>query len=178
MKKEIWKDIEDYEGFYQVSNFAQVRGLDRTRWTGQTYSKVTGRVSAQSDNNGYKQVSLWKNNKGKMYKVHRLVARAFIGVCPTGYDCCHINGIKDDNRVENLKYGTRSENEMDKVGHGKDQRGIKHWNSKLTPKHITVIKQLYDLRISQQKIAELFGLTQQGVYDVLKGNTWGWLKND
>ena len=78
--EEIWKDIDGYEGIYQVSNMGQVKSLDRmvTNIDGVTYM-VRGRILRQAnDDKGYKRVTLSKNCITKNYQVHRLVAIAFI----------------------------------------------------------------------------------------------------
>lgn len=179
---EVWKDVIDYEGYYQVSNTQKVRSVDRLRWGGnkiKTFYKTKGRVLTQRTDRGYKLVGLWKNNKEKNCRVHRLVAAAFIGKCPDGYDCRHKNGIRDDNVPSNLEYGTRSENEMDKVLHGKDQRGEKHWNSKLTARKVNLIKWLYKTKLfTQNQIAEMYGVHQWTISGILLGKTWKWLKYD
>lgn len=75
---EIWKDIEGYEGMYQVSNMGRVRSLDRVKPnSGGQIAK--GHILPHSDNgHGYQFVSLWKFNKGRRFYVHRLVASAFV----------------------------------------------------------------------------------------------------
>lgn len=107
---EIWRDIKDYEGLYQVSNFGSVKSLNYNH-TGKEKILSTGKVSG-----GYLSVQLYKNGKGKMYSVHRLVAQAFI---PNPLNLPQVNH-KDENpsnnHVDNLEwcdqkynnnYGTR-----------------------------------------------------------------------
>lgn len=106
--QEIWKDIVDYEGLYQVSNLGNVKSIGRwidakckgKRWQEEKILKPS--VEGQ----GYLFVSLCKNGKVKFFKVHRLVAQAFISN-PNNYPCVnHINEIKDNNKVENLEWCT------------------------------------------------------------------------
>ena len=113
---EIWKDIKDYEGLYQISSLGRVHSLDRfvPRKTGTT-QRVHGRIlKLTEDKDGYLQVGLYKNNKMKKMKVHRLVAKAFIPNPDRLPEINHINEIKDDNRVNNLEWCTRKEN----INHG------------------------------------------------------------
>ena len=119
---EIWKDIEGYEGLYQISNFGRVRSLNY-RGTGQT--KV---LSPGEGGRGYLLVNLCKNGKTKKYQVHRLVAEAFI---PNWFDDPQVNHIDEDktnNRVENLEwcsakyninYGTHNKRVFEKTTNGK-----------------------------------------------------------
>ena len=117
---EIWKPVMGYEGLYEVSSYGRVRSLDRMDER-DMYRK--GRILKSALNkNGYPSVSLWKDNHGKTYRVHRLVAEAFIPNPNNKPEIDHINTIKTDNTVflnedgsvnyekTNLRWVTRSEN--------------------------------------------------------------------
>lgn len=108
---EIWKDIDGYEGYYQVSNSGVVRSLTRTVEKNNSTSVLIGKTMATYKSNcGYVQVILSKNRSCVMKTVHRLVAEAFIPNPESKRTVNHINGIKSDNRVENLEWNTYSEN--------------------------------------------------------------------
>ena len=108
--QEIWKDIKEYEGLYQVSNLGRVRSLPRTARNNNGYRKVVERFLKLNLVYGYFTARLNKNNKGRLFKVHRLVAEAFIPN-PENKPCIdHINGCRTDNRVENLRWVTYKEN--------------------------------------------------------------------
>lgn len=99
---EIWKDIKGYENKYQVSNYGNVRSLARLKTDGR---KISERIlKPQILKSGYILVGLGKNGTIKMYLLHRLVATAFLGEGPKGYEVNHINENKSDNRVENLEW--------------------------------------------------------------------------
>jgi hypothetical protein len=118
---EIWKDIPGYERCYQVSNEGRVRSLDRaitqmSRW-GALYTKFVDGVDLRPGRMpaGHMSVSLGRNNS---QCVHKLVLLAFVGPAPEGQECLHKNGDSSDNRLENLRWGTRSDNIRDAVRHG------------------------------------------------------------
>jgi len=106
---EKWKDIKGYEGLYQVSNLGNVKSLDRIIWNGHTKHLHKGRIMKPKGNR-YKDVILCKEGKSKKYYVHRLVAIEFISNTENKPQVNHINGIKEDNRIDNLEWVTASEN--------------------------------------------------------------------
>lgn len=96
---ELWLPIEDFEGFYEISNRGRVRGL------------VRGKIKKQSLNvRGYKTVVLSKNGHYQTYLVHRLLALAFIPPVREKLLINHINNVKRDNRLANLEWVTHAEN--------------------------------------------------------------------
>jgi len=77
-------------------------------------------LKAGTNKAGYKLVSLWRDGKGRSCNVHRLVAAAFLGPCPTGMEVRHLDGDPTNNDVANLRYGTGSENCQDITRHGRN----------------------------------------------------------
>lgn len=113
---EKWLPVVGYEGLYEVSSHGRVRSLDRVvRGRSDSQRHIRGRIlRTVSSKTGHLTLALCGSTK----LVHALVAEAFIGPRPTGLDICHGNGVPTDNRPENLRYGTRSENQFDRVTHG------------------------------------------------------------
>jgi hypothetical protein len=108
---EIWKDIQGYEGLYQVSNLGRVKSLER--WV-QNHGKMQHHPEKIKEpsrkEKGYRTTQLYKEGKVQNVYVHRLVAEAFVAN-PDGKETVnHINGNKDDNRAENLEWNTYTEN--------------------------------------------------------------------
>jgi hypothetical protein len=102
---EIWKDIQDYEGLYQVSNLGRVKSLVRVH-----YCKKERILTNIKLPNGYIYVRLCKDGKGKNVRVHRLVAVAFIPNPENLPQIDHINADKTNNNVNNLRWVTAKEN--------------------------------------------------------------------
>lgn len=105
---EIWKDIEGYEGYYQISNLGRVKSLIR-KSTGTNTTKENF-LNLEISKKGYYRASLSMNGKIKKISLHRLIAIHFIDN-PFNKKCVnHINGVRLDNRIENLEWSTYSEN--------------------------------------------------------------------
>ena len=109
---EIWKTIEGYPN-YQVSNKGRIKSIERkvkSRY-GSIYTRKEKILKPQKDKDGYLMVNLYKENKMKTMKVHRLVAAAFVqNESLFNTDINHKNEIKSDNRAENLEFCTREYN--------------------------------------------------------------------
>lgn len=113
-KIEIWKDIIDYEGIYQISNIGRVKSLDRNILysNGKTHFQKGKELNGFLNTSGYWSVDLYKRGKSKKFYIHRLVAIAFI---PNPFNKTEINHIDEDklnNCVENLEWCTSSENKL------------------------------------------------------------------
>ena len=125
--KEVWKDIENYEGYYQVSNLGRVKSKTRevVYCNGNKHIYYGFELKQSLDTNGYKTVCLCKDNSPKTFKVHRLVAQAFIDN-PNNYGYInHKDENKTNNHMNNLEwcdirynntYGTRLERVAKKEG--------------------------------------------------------------
>lgn len=108
MEQEIWKDIKGYEGCYQISSKGSVKSLKRISSSGRSIPECIR--TPQVLKCGYLFVRLYKGNVGKNLRIHRLIAEAFIPN-PDNKPCIdHINTIKTDNRIENLRWATIQEN--------------------------------------------------------------------
>ena len=165
----VWMDIPGYEGLYQASNYGEIKSLDRVikRSNGKTI-KWKGRILKQAISNGYKYVNLGISNT---QHVHVLVASAFLGKRPDGMDVCHNNGDKQDNRVENLRYATRSENNLDKY----NLYGRVSYNQSLDENKVIAIRKMLKEGLSQHEIARLFGVCKNTITQIKQGKTYKWV---
>lgn len=169
---EEWRDIEGYEGLYQVSDIGRVKRLggspkchhDRIR-------------KPATDAAGYKTITLSKANHIQGIRIHRLVAIAFLGLQPSK-EVNHKNGNKADNRLENLEWLTRSENLLHRhrvlgLKLRRDDKGEKNLNSKLTNQDVREIRRLYATgNFSQAELSKTFRICSSGISHVITGRTW------
>lgn len=121
MKRERWRPVKGYTGIYEVSSLGRVRSLDRTfnngRWKTRSYKK--GKLLTAHPNwYGHLHVCLSKDGKSKTRCIHHLVADAFLGPKPTKHVVRHGPEGKTVNTIDNLSYGTRSEDRFDQYRDG------------------------------------------------------------
>lgn len=178
MMPEEWKDISGWEGFYQASTEGEIRSLTRSITQQGPHGLYTrtfnGRVLAASKcTNGYTFVVLSRPGaKPKQYLVHRLIALTFLGKPETSQEVCHINGVRDDNRLRNLRWDTRKNNHADKVLHGTATRGEKNSQAKLTESKVIEIRQS---QIAHKELAETYGVSISTISEIRNRKSWTWL---
>lgn len=120
MTDEVWASIPGFEGSYSISTLGRVRSEPRVvmRKNGRTISIPERVLKASVRSNGYLMVELWADNHPTGRTVHSLMAEAFLPR-PDGAEVVrHLNDDKLDLRLENLSWGTHSENQHDKVANG------------------------------------------------------------
>ena len=111
MKTEIWRPINGYYGYYEISSIGRIRSLTREVKSKRGKRIIKGKIlSPSTDINGYYIMRLYKNSIGKKFFIHRLVADAFIENPDNKPFVDHINTIRKDNRIENLRWCTQKEN--------------------------------------------------------------------
>ena len=158
---EIWKDIPGYEGCYQVSNLGQVKSLPGGRRKGQLLRP--GEAS-----NGYLTVALWKDGKVRSFTVQSLVISAFVGPQPGGFYIRHKDDCRQNNRLDNLCYGTPSENFRDVYELG-------HTHRKLTRQDVYDIRRELEKGAGTRKVAEMYGVCERTIRNLREGRTFAWL---
>ena len=173
---EVWKDIIDYEGLYQVSNLGRVKSVDRIVNNDKKKYKLKGILLSKCiSKKGYYIVSLCKNSKSKTFLVHRLVSNAFIKNNLNKPCVNHIDGVKTNNKVSNLEWCTYKEN---------TQHALK--NKLMNINHMYVInkksyKDVYILYkkevLSQREIAERYNVNQSTICRIIKKLNYQELNN-
>lgn len=180
---EVWKPVNGFEGYYEVSNHGRIRRIAGYQ------STYKGRLLSLSPNStGYPQITLSRPGKRKKMFVHRVVARAFLGPCPEGCEVNHIDGDKANNFASNLEYVTPSENRQhaydqglitpasgEKHGtktHPECYRGERASQAKLTADDVREIRRRAGSE-TQRAIADDFGVDPSTISNVVRRKTWG-----
>lgn len=151
-----WRDIIGYEGIYQVSSTGLVRPVKPRRIGKEMMCLSKGR-------DGYLRVNLTKDGKHKKWPVHRLVATAFIFNPKNRSINNHFNGIRDDNRIENLEWCNHSENNA----HAFRVLGRKH-SGGLLPKPVISTKNGKDKKYASINEAKLDGFNENQIINCCK----------
>ena len=180
MEAEIWKSIKGYEGHYFVSNLGSVK-------TNNHYGSGKDAIlKPAKDNKGYLRVSLTKDKILKTYKVHRLVALAFIENPNNKPQVNHKNGIKTDNRIDNLEWCTNTENVHHAINLGlfvfsTPEKSVNKQvkSGELNGCHLLTEKQVLEIRskfkpreYTRKMLALEYGVKESTIKDVVLNKSW------
>lgn len=179
LEGEIWKDIEDFEGLYQISNYGRVKSFPRHVGNGRARRMLTKRILAPAVNrNGYYNVVLSNNAINKTKSVHRLIAIAFIPNPENKPFINHIDGIKTNNDISNLEWVTCSENHKHAYDVLNRKRNQPQLGKKGAKCHASIVRYLYNLEgelirefESARDAAIYLKLNKSSIYRYIKEKT-------
>lgn len=147
--------------------------------SGKVWSHISDKwlKSHIKNNSNHLRLCLSKDKKSCSYLVHRLVLKTYIGGCPDGMECRHLDGNPQNNNLNNLCWGTKSENAKDSVKHGtarciKDI-GEKHPCSKLTEQNVRMIIYMYKTGLfTLRGIANKYNVRHQTIHKIITKKRW------
>jgi len=162
---EIWKPVKDYDGFYEVSNLGRVRSISGK------IRILNGNLSSMC----YIKVHFSKLKVKKFHLLHRLIAIAFIEN-PENKPCInHVNGVKTDNRVENLEWCTMKENIIHAYKTGLiNKKGEKSGRATITNEDAIAV---YNSKEKTAVLSKRYGLQPQQVNKIRSGHSWSDITN-
>lgn len=166
--EEIWKGIPGCEDEYQASTFGRIKSLARDKILKPWALKQTG----------YLQIDLRAEKRRERCLVHRLILETFVGLCPEGMECRHLDGDKTNNHIENLCWGTGQEQHEDRRKHGTGaeqtaRRGEDCSYAKLTEEIVKRIRWLYSTKLfTQNQLAKQFHLHQVTISEIVLRKIW------
>jgi hypothetical protein len=175
--QEIWKAIPGFEDYYEVSSFGRVRSLDRrtTDSIGRPFVRYGKEIYLRTELKGYRAVRLCVETIHQTFKVHRLVAYAFLTPQPSpDHQINHINGIKGDNRVENLEWVSCSENVLHAfaIGLCTSRKGAANSRSILCDDDVRAIRHLSAEGVTCAAISRKYGVSEAAIRNILKRRAW------
>jgi hypothetical protein len=163
------KPIQDFEGYFTEED--KIFSMKPIR-NGAKPPTEPRALKPRKDRGGYFCVTLHKDGKPFTRRVARLILETSVGPCPEGMEACHNNGIKTDNRPENLRWDTRKNNLTDRILHGTLANGEKNGQSKLNEMQIHIIRRYAKFGISQRKIAKKFGVSNVTISHIVRRKIW------
>jgi len=168
LETEEWRPVVGYDGIYEVSSLGRVRRQ-------QPYHTASGLLRPYFGNTGYQRACLWREGRYSQRFIHQLVAEAFIGHRPDGYEVNHKDGNKLNNSPENLEWVTRSENVLHALAMGLRKPPRIHGEAlpfaKLTTAAVRAIR-LATPDVSAAELAQRFGVSRCTIYGVRAYRTW------
>lgn len=174
--KEIFIPVKDFEGYYEVSNFGNVRSLERIiRNKNGKELKVRSRILIpRKHRNGYTLVNLCKNNIIKNCTIHKIVCQSFLGDRPNLIEINHKDGNKKNNILDNLEYVTRSDNSRHAYRLGlKFTKGSKCSAAKLTEEDVIEIRRSYLSReYNQVQLGKKYGVKANTICNIINRRYW------
>lgn len=177
----IWLPVVGYEGLYEVSDFGNIKSLSRiVRHPNggdlQTTEKIMKAIISTTGK--YCQINLYRNNKMKVFKIHRLVGLAFIKNIHNKPFINHIDGNKQNNHISNLEWCTAKEN----IIHAFDNNlmnvphGEKHVRAKLTSKDVLKIRDDFKIGVKQNYLANKYSVCKQTINNICHNKIWKHVK--
>lgn len=162
--------------FRDIPNFPGYRaGSDGTIWScwkrgcKPAMTPAWRALRPKTDRWGYRHICLFASGGSRWFTVHRLVLLAFVGPCPPGMECRHLDGVPQNNAVSNLCWGTHVDNESDKIKAGTVSKGERHGHAKLTDRAVA------EIRLSGEtfrSLAARHNVNRRTVARAAKRETW------
>ena len=165
---ETWLTIPEFEGRHEVSNLGRVRSLPRTVMrTGGKILTVKGRVMKPFLNKGYPRYTFTQDGKFVYKFAHQLVMLCFVGPCPEGQEVRHKNDNREDCRLSNLEYGTRSQNIADCKRNGGFRNGASHLTD-------DIVREIYNRPLTElgRELAAEFKVSIGTISAIRSGKAW------
>jgi len=156
--------------FYKVSNKGKVKAVGRWQYL------IDGRrrykrpqLMTPSIVRGYLRVGLMSSNgRQKHYSVHRLVLEAFVGSCPAGMIARHFpDKTKTNCQIDNLSWGTKVQNQADRVTHQTDSRGERNPKSKFSDEKVAAIRRVCPDKITNKEMADILGVSHRCIWSIV-----------
>lgn len=172
MSEERWLPVPGYE-FYDVSDLGRVRSWHKTPWNAPGDKRANlPKLRKQVKRKEYMYVMLKETSNSKTLKnftVHGLVALAFLGIRPDGFQVAHGDGNGQNNNLENLSYKTPKENSADKIRHGTVAVGFGLPHTKLSDEQIRDIREAASGGVKAKDLLTKYPVSISHIFDIISG---------
>jgi HNH endonuclease/NUMOD4 motif len=167
-----WRPVPGWAG-YEASTDGRVRSWRQRGFGAGRLRGVPLILRSWRQSTGYTHVGLCAGRgQQRSFAVHRLVLMAFRGPCPPGQEAAHLNGLKTDNRLDNLRWATHAQNMAHRRCQGGTARGERAGRAKLTWRAIEAIRQRYLAGATQAQLAREHGVGRTTIGFVVRRVTW------
>lgn len=168
LRMEEWRAIPGFPD-YEASSLGRIR-----RATPCNTAAAGFVLKTKTDAYGYAKVCIWREGKPSHRQAHRLVALAFLGEPPAGYQCAHGDGNRQNNALGNLRWATPAENAQDRQRHGLwlPPRGSEHHASTLTEADVIEIRRRRAAGERPSDLAAEYGVSRPSMSRILHRRTW------
>ncbi len=173
------RSIPGFQGYF-IDRQGNVYSLVKRH--NQPIVKTPRPLCVTKEPNGYKSIRMVRNGQSVKKHIHVLLLETFVSSRPLGHQCRHLDGNKGNNDLDNLRWGTVSENQMDRVFIGNDNRGERHGMSKLTWPKVDAIRRMAtalnpgirkcDMGGGYKEIGDKFDVSASTVGGIVRGERW------
>lgn len=174
--KEIWKPIEGFEKYYEVSNKGRIKSLFRRILTknGVFKNKKESILKTTVSTSGYHSVMLCVNDVRSRFYVHRLVAKMFLPRLFENYVVNHKDGNKLNNNFSNLEWVSIQENVDHSIENGLTPQGEKSTSAKLSSKNVLVIRRLFKInpKFNRNEVSRKLGVSESTIRKIIFNQRW------
>ena len=172
MSDELWVPLSDFPD-YEVSSLGRVRSWKGPGGRASARSREPKILRSPANSKGY-PVNVFLSASGKRHTktLHVLIATAFHGPCPRGFECSHLNGIRADCRAKNLRWESHKRNMERTVEHGTSGAGSRNGRAKLSQAQADEIRPRRDAGESLSSIARDFGVSVSAIWQIYHGKNW------
>ncbi len=172
--EEEWRPVPGYEGLYDASSCGRIKSLPRViqHKNGHKQNAPSVVLRQGIGSHGYPTVTLSKGGTVKKRTVHSIIAEAFIGKRPDGFETRHLDGNRRNCHTDNLKYGSHEQNQANRIAHGTDGRGQKNAMAKLSLDQVETIRAKAASGSDFHDLARTFDVAWATISDIIQRRTW------
>jgi len=171
--EEIWKSIDGYRGYYDISNHGRVRSYRKmVKGRPVVCNKPQRALTLKQNGKGYLNIHLYYEGSYEQCYIHTLVLNAFVGKGRSNEECCHLDNNPINNRYDNLEWGTHKHNLLDFGTNKIVGKGEKNPMAKLSKETVLRIRQLAKAGLTYKEISDMTNVKRHNVGRIIRRQRW------